>query len=48
MQGCRKQGVHLKEQSTLKADSSLKFTFSRERIFGIHFLGEEGDQRKFL
>lgn len=45
----RKQGVHLEEKSTLKADSSLKFTFSREKILGIHFFGEEaGDQRKFL
>lgn len=48
MQESRKQGVHLEEKSTLKANSFVNFTFSRERVLGIHFLGEEGEQGRFL
>lgn len=48
MQESGKQGVHLEEKSILKADSFVKFTFSRERVLGIHLLGEEGKQGRFL
>lgn len=48
MQESGKQGVHLEEKSILKADSFVKFTFSRERVLGIHLLGEEGEQGRFL
>lgn len=47
VQGSRKQDVHLEEKSTLKADSSLEFTFSRERSLGTLYLGEKRNQRKF-
>lgn len=43
VQGSRKQGVHLEKESTLNVDSSLRFTFSRERI-----LGPGGDREEFL
>lgn len=42
MEGSRKQGVHLEEKETLKEDSSLQLTFSRERVWGIHFFGGKG------
>lgn len=48
MQESRKQGLHLEERSTLKADSFIKFTFPRERVLRIHLLGEEGEQGRFL
>lgn len=40
--------MHLEEKETLKEDSSLKLTFSRERVWGIHFFGGKEDQGKFL